>query len=158
MKKLLLSMILLCAGLSASARKSYINFYAWDYEVAYPSSATLSGDLPEGFKNYYNYNELPDGIGGMLNQLAAHGYEVEFVSAIGHTGSKQRTGICFLLSKTIVDDPQPDPETPTTKVKADKEVKEIARYNLQGLPVKESDKGLQIIVYSNYTTKTVFVE
>ena len=132
--------------------------YAWDYEVAYPSSASLSGDVPEGFKEFYNYNELPHGIGGLLNQLAEYGYEVEFVSAIGHTGSKQRSGVCFLLSKTIADDPQTDTENTVTRVKADKEVNEIARYNLQGLPVKESDKGLHIIVYSNYTTKTVLVE
>ena len=35
---------------------------------------------------------------------------------------------------------------------------EVARYNLQGIPVKASEKGVQIIVYSNYTTKTVVVE
>ena len=40
----------------------------------------------------------------------------------------------------------------------DEEVTEVARYNLQGLPVKEHDKGVQIIVYSNYTTKTVIVQ
>ncbi len=151
-------MILLCTGLSASARKSYINMYAWDYTAVIPNSASLTGDLPEGFKGYYNNNDLPQGIGGLLNQLAEYGYEVEFVSPIGYRGSQQVTGICYLLSKTIADDPQPDTENTVTRVKADKEVKEIARYNLQGLPVKESDKGLQIIVYSNYTTKTVLVE
>mgnify|MGYP003307038838 CR=1 FL=1 len=38
------------------------------------------------------------------------------------------------------------------------DIREIARYNLQGIPVTPSDKGIQIIVYSNYTTKTVVVE
>ena len=35
---------------------------------------------------------------------------------------------------------------------------EIARYNLQGIQVNENEKGVQIIVYSNYTTKTVVVQ
>jgi hypothetical protein len=34
----------------------------------------------------------------------------------------------------------------------------VARYNLQGIPVKETEKGVQIIVFSNFTTKTVVVE
>jgi hypothetical protein len=34
----------------------------------------------------------------------------------------------------------------------------VARYNLQGIPVKANEKGVQIIVYSNYTTKTIVVE
>lgn len=38
------------------------------------------------------------------------------------------------------------------------EVKEVARYNLQGMPVDTTEKGIQIVVYSNYTTKTVIVE
>ena len=35
---------------------------------------------------------------------------------------------------------------------------EIARYNLQGIPVHERDKGIQIVIYSDYSTKTVIVE
>lgn len=35
---------------------------------------------------------------------------------------------------------------------------EVARYNLQGVSVSEKDKGIQIIVYSNYTTKTIIAE
>jgi hypothetical protein len=38
------------------------------------------------------------------------------------------------------------------------DVNEIARYNLQGIPVNANEKGVQIIVYSNYTTKTVVVQ
>ena len=40
----------------------------------------------------------------------------------------------------------------------DEEITEVARYNLQGIPVSESERGVQIIVYSNYTTKTIIVE
>jgi hypothetical protein len=37
-------------------------------------------------------------------------------------------------------------------------VYEVARYNLQGMPVKETEKGIQIVVFSNYTTKTIIKE
>ena len=32
---------------------------------------------------------------------------------------------------------------------------EVARYDLQGLPVRPDAKGIQIVVYKDYTTKTV---
>ena len=38
------------------------------------------------------------------------------------------------------------------------EVEEVARYNLSGHPCKPYDKGVQIVVYSDFTTKTIIVE
>ena len=35
------------------------------------------------------------------------------------------------------------------------ERREVARYDLQGLPVKADAKGIQIVVYDDYTTETV---
>lgn len=35
---------------------------------------------------------------------------------------------------------------------------EKARYNIQGLPVRKDEKGVQIVVYSDYSAKTVIVE
>lgn len=35
---------------------------------------------------------------------------------------------------------------------------EVARYDLSGRPCRPSDKGIQVVVYSNYTTKTIIVE
>lgn len=35
---------------------------------------------------------------------------------------------------------------------------EVARYDLSGRPCRSSDKGIQVVVYSNYTTKTIIVE
>ena len=32
------------------------------------------------------------------------------------------------------------------------------RYDLSGRPCRPSDKGIQVVVYSNYTTKTIIVE
>lgn len=40
----------------------------------------------------------------------------------------------------------------------DGETKEVARYNLSGRPCTPTEKGVQIIVYSDFTTKTVIVE
>ena len=40
----------------------------------------------------------------------------------------------------------------------DQDVREVARYNLQGLPVDKDEKGVQIIVFSNFTTRTIIVE
>ncbi len=38
------------------------------------------------------------------------------------------------------------------------EVKEVARYDLSGQPCTSSNKGVQIIVYSDYTTSTTIVD
>jgi hypothetical protein len=38
------------------------------------------------------------------------------------------------------------------------DVREVARYNLQGIRCAPSDKGVQIVVYSDSSTKTVIVE
>ena len=38
------------------------------------------------------------------------------------------------------------------------DVEEIARYNLSGRQCTPNDKGIQIIVYSDYTTKTIIVD
>jgi len=43
-------------------------------------------------------------------------------------------------------------------IAADSDAIEVARYNLQGIPISENEKGIQIIVYSDYTTKTVINE
>ena len=37
------------------------------------------------------------------------------------------------------------------------EIKEVARYNLSGQPCSPKEKGIQIIVYSDFTTKTVIL-
>ena len=59
----------------------------------------------------------------------------------------------YLLSKNI------GASSSTRSVRVDDgEVKEVARYNLQGRPVKKNEKGIQVIVYSNYITKTIIIE
>lgn len=41
---------------------------------------------------------------------------------------------------------------------SDGDAEEIARYDLSGRPCCPNDKGVQIIVYSDFTTKTIIVE
>lgn len=38
---------------------------------------------------------------------------------------------------------------------SDGDVDEVARYNLSGRPCRPNEKGVQIIVYSDFTTKTI---
>ena len=35
---------------------------------------------------------------------------------------------------------------------------EVARYNLQGQPVDKHERGVQIVVYSDFTARTVVVQ
>lgn len=43
----------------------------------------------------------------------------------------------------------------SAETRHDSDTDEVARYNLSGRPCTPSDKGVQIIVYSDYTTRTV---
>ena len=38
---------------------------------------------------------------------------------------------------------------------SDNDAEEVARYNLSGVPCSPNDKGIQIIVFSDFTTRTV---
>ena len=155
MKKILSLLFLLFVGVSVYAQKSYItirgNF------VGFNSSYTtyLTGDIPEdiikhfGLKSDYNGRRYLTNeyffIYEILNELSAKGYEIEFVIDSDH----------YILSKN-----KEGSSSSIQRVRAnnDSEPHEVARYNLQGRPVKSYEKGIQIIVFSNYTTKTVIVE
>lgn len=148
MKKALFICCLLMAGVGVYAQKSYINV-----TTSNPNSTVqtlyLHGELPPDVKSYYNSTYDQKTIGDILNMLSAEGFEVEHMCSIGDSG------INYLLSKK---QSVPADAIQTVKVKGDEKVTEVARYNLQGLPVSEKEKGIQIIVYSNYTTKTVIVQ
>ena len=70
-------------------------------------------------------------------------------------GTTSKSGVYYLLSKK-----SSDSVNAIQRVQADpnEEVTEVARYNLQGMPIGKNEKGVQIVVYSNYTTKTIIVE
>ena len=81
----------------------------------------------------------------VVNMLAERGFEVEFTMENRNFLMSKRSSSGYNAVRSVV-------------LNEDEDVTEVARYNLQGLPVKEHDKGVQIIVYSNYTTKTVIVQ
>lgn len=156
MKKIILSLLLLVAGVSGYAQKSYINLIAFGLN-SNPTNPTfyLSGDVPEGI------NTSGLSIGGVLNLLAQEGYEVEFMEmAMGYYAGNSPTTINYLLSKKTSSSNPDDPGIVTYQrnIADDTEAYEVARFNLQGLPVNKDEKGVQIVVYSNYTTKTIIVE
>lgn len=150
MKKYFLLVLLTVVGISAFARKSYVNVYL---ESLYSPTIYLSGDIPIGIKSYYSNMQ----IGDVLNLLSNEGYEVELItSGSGNIGSTSTTTyVIYLLSKQV----SSNEDSAISIVHSDDgEAYEVARYNLQGMQVNENTKGIQIIVYSNYTTKTVIVE
>lgn len=151
MKKLLVLLSFVAFGISAFAQKSYINIFARSYDsgISY-HDISLSGDVPHGMSSYHSFSK----IGDILNELSQKGYEVEFMSAT-EIGTTSKSGVYYLLSKK-----SSDSVNAIQRVQADpnEEVTEVARYNLQGMPIGKNEKGVQIVVYSNYTTKTIIVE
>ena len=139
------------------AQKSYITLYMND---GYSTKATthLTGDVTDDLIEYLNLKSYSDKtywygsscyLGEVLNKLSEKGYEIEFV--VGTTNyilSKRKEGSGSSSSSKIQN----------VKIEDEGEPYEVARYNLQGIPVKANEKGVQIIVFSNYTTKTVVVE
>lgn len=163
MKKLFVLICLIGLSLSIHAqKKSYVVVYCTGTSTTGNETGNtvyLSGDVPSNMGKVYDYhvdpsiNPLTGGhgvanyyrwIGIILNKLADNGFVVEQAPSPNF----------YLLSKTSGSSP-----SRLETVRADdEEVTEVARYNLQGLPVNAFEKGIQIIVYSNYTTKTVIVQ
>jgi len=130
------------AWVGAMAQKRYVLLEKTGYDNY---RFKLDGDVPADMNKYKEdkYKEIH--FVEAFNMLAERGYEVEFVIS----------DRLFLLSKKFS-----GPSNAITRTKSDdgEEAYEVARYNLQGVPVSKNEKGVQIIVYSNYTTKTVIVE
>lgn len=150
MKKLLVLLFLMVLGTGAYAQKSYVTIYVADLLVTNDGKqyCYLTGDIPSNMKKVYK----KEYIGNILNQLAEKGFEVE--SMIG-TSTSSYGKIMFLLSKR-----KNSNSTAIQHISTDdeEEAREVARYNLQGIPVNKDERGIQIVVYSNYTTKTIIVE
>lgn len=140
MKKVLLFFCLLLASSNCIAQKKYLI-------LNYDSGCTLYGDIPEGMSSRYDatsstkYKVMVD----ILNELSERGYVIEYANNL----------TSYLLSKNDSSNPS---ETRIVEIDNDEDVTEVARYNLQGMPISKHEKGVQIVVYSNYTTKTVIVQ
>lgn len=138
---------------SLFAQKSYIHIFASNLYSDNKHELFLSGDIPSGIQKIY-YGSDYVRIGDVLNKLSKLGYEVEFMSPpVFNRQSDFEGKMVYLLSKRKSDD---ESSVRLVKDNEDTEAYEIARFNLQGMPISKNEKGLQIIVYSNYTTKTVF--
>lgn len=149
MKKWISFLFLMMVCMGGFAQKSYVNVIG---RPMYASNrgTSLSGAVPKDMETFYdNYSYQ---YGDVLNMLGQRGFVVEDMSV-----ATDKDGILFevaILSKSDAVDP-----SAVQKVKDDDaEVYEVARYNLQGVPVKDTEKGFQIVVYSNYTTKTIIKE
>lgn len=110
--------------------KSYVFIGCNDY-VWY-----LSGDIPSELEKVY-WDSFD------INKLSENGFQLEQYDGAGiyrfFLFSKKKsdnTSICIKEGEHVA-------------------VKEIARYNMEGLPIDESYEGIQIIVYSDYTTKVL---
>lgn len=157
MKKLFLLLALACMMCGQSlARKSYVTIYASLNRPNYFNilHARISGDVPEGIPTYFG-NTVTEGE--IINKLAEKGFVVEQIAALGTSYNEATYNVVILMSKPDNTDPD-DSAIEAIRHDDNTPAKEVARYNLQGLPVTENEKGVQIIVYSNYTTKTVLVE
>ena len=141
--------------LCAIAQKTYVNVVALGVNNNYGHNIYLSGDIPSDMQQFYDDYYDKTLVGEVLNRLATHGFEVEQMSCTTNEGQMREV---VLLSKSTSPTPTQVQEHLTVKRDGDGDVKEVARYNLQGMPVQPHEKGIQIVVYSNYTTRTVIVE
>jgi hypothetical protein len=144
MKKILLIIGLIMVCLNTTAQKKYLVLY---HTSSYGGRWTLCGEIPDGMQENYSVGGNKEKIvANILNELSERGYEVEFMPDNSN----------YLLSKKT--DSSGSLNAIQRVQTNDEELIEIARYNLQGVPVNENEKGIQIIVYSNYTTKTLIVQ
>ena len=153
MKKLLLIM-LLAIPFTAHAQKSYVHIYvteALKLSESHHSGSTmyLTGDIPSGLKDYYYYFNDDMTIGKLMTLLGREGFVLEKAFEMGNG-----EGEIVIMSRGS----SPSQSKIQTIETEEGEPHEVARYNLQCLPAKPTEKGIQIIVYSNYTTKAVIVE
>lgn len=92
-----------------------------------------------------------------VDELVAAGFVIEQSNGYGYGTNTDAMLLVFARESSGGFDPAGIPQVRPDD-DADVEVREVARYNLQGIPVGKNEKGVHVIVYSNYTTKTVIVE
>lgn len=161
-------LILFFANINVIAKKSYVTVYCYtNYRVNTTGDPYiyLSGDIPTTMKDKYSAKDLGYGqytyvynwMGHVANLLSDNGYTCEQMNTVSIGSNNSDVKTIFLFSKESSDSTAPS-YIQRTREENDSDIYEVARYNLQGLPISEREKGIQIIVYSNYTTKTVIKE
>lgn len=148
MKKILL-FLFLAMPLMGFAQKSYVHIFHKDMSINTHEYYSLSGDVPESVSQYHSSNYYIS-LAKIMTLLGKEGFVFESHSM----GSSKDSPEVVVMSR----DASSASKIQSIKIEDEGEPYEVARYNLQGIPVKANEKGVQIIVFSNYTTKTVVVE
>lgn len=160
MKKILL-FLFLAMPLMGFAQKSYVHiFFTYNSSLEFIRTESyekghdlrLTGDIPSGVKDRYQEGFDDMTVGKLMSLLGEKGYELEKAFCYYDNSCK---GEIIIMSKNGSSSYS---KIQNIKTEDEGEPYEVARYNLQGIPVKANEKGVQIIVFSNYTTKTVIVE
>ena len=88
----------------------------------------------------------------------ATAYNVYLPETVSFIGEDAFAG-CTSLQGIYFDDSSPTVVNTinTTRTRSE-EAEEVARYSLSGRPCAANEKGIQIIVYADFTTKTVIIE
>lgn len=155
MKRISIILTLLVSGLVAMAQKQYVNIIASGQSAH--DGISLSGAIPAGMQDYYTsyYGNIVT-LGDIINQLAQNGFVVERMSsdcAVSSSGTLNYREI-VIMSKAAA--PEQDAIVPIGVT--DPNATEVAHYNLQGLPIDATEKGVHIVVYTDYTARTVVVQ
>ena len=151
MKRILICFLALAGAVGTiTAQRSYVNVVADHIYSSIYQEIYLTGDVPVGIKTHYDsFGSEAMTVGKVLNLLSQEGYQVEQMSCSAE---------CEVIVLSRIALYPPDTDNVPRITDDTTEAVEVARYNLQGLPVNPDEKGLQIVVYSNYTTRTVIVE
>ena len=155
MKRFILISLLLACSVAGWAQKQYVNIIATGKQAR--EGISLSGAIPAGMQDFYTsyYGNIVT-VGDIINQLAEHGFAVEHMSSdcYAPSGGEAMFREIVLMSRAA------SPEQGAIEMVAAETAPtatEVARYNLQGQPVDKREKGVQIVVYSDFTARTVVV-
>ena len=148
--KTILCIVLFLVSTSAIAQKKYVTVYGSNHHET-NERVYLSGAIPSSMTSQYD-----NSIGYVLNLLADQGFSVEQMNSCTLGTNSSRIYVLVLMSK--YSDASDTSAITTVQDDSDENVHEVARYNIQGIPVTKNEKGVQIVVYSNYTTKTIVIQ
>lgn len=131
---------------SKKGNKSYLQILAIpDGKIA---EMYLFGNLPTYIQKEYKSRDGKN-LESIINELSEKGYQLEHF-------------ICNLdlNIQSVILSTTNNGNTSIRSIKNTNEndVIEKARYNLNGIPINKNEKGIQIVVYSDYTTKIINVK
>ena len=156
MKRLFFLSCLLVCSVACWAQKQYVNIIATGKQAR--EGISLSGAIPAGMQDFYTsyYGNIVT-LGDIINQLADRGFVVEHMSSdcYAPSGGEPMFREIVIMSRAA------SPEQGAIEVVSgdnDPTATEVARYNLQGQPVDKHERGVQIVVYSDFTARTVVVQ